>query len=278
MSDHSTHFEASGGGLVLTNAILLYRNQAPRNLKPYGASHEDAPAFASIHAVDHDSEGQPMIAAGTPLSRAHLRQWTEALGRNVVPELLPDNILVAHPDMLAWWVPAQVRAAYFALSSPPEGLRALSARTTVMVPYPAHLFIATRSGLGVYALAASERPAADTRVLHSPILNVFIDGRLCWGNVPRPKTLGVAAIPEFERAVFDSWSTHPNPGQELTVSGPGKNGGGGLVRLWDDLAARRATRFPVSRLKPFGSSGQRQTRRPASAITLGRLIAASARA
>ena len=32
MSDHSTHFEASGGGLVLTNAILLYANQAPRHL------------------------------------------------------------------------------------------------------------------------------------------------------------------------------------------------------------------------------------------------------
>ena len=81
MSDHSTQFEASGGGLVLTNAILLYRNQAPRNLKPYGASSEDGPAFASIHAVEHDCDGQPTIAAGTPLSRAHLRQWTEALGR-----------------------------------------------------------------------------------------------------------------------------------------------------------------------------------------------------
>ncbi|MFX5793269.1 hypothetical protein ABTD98_19570, partial [Acinetobacter baumannii] len=92
---------------------------------------------------------------------------------------------------------------------PPDGLRALARRTTVAVPYPAHLFVATRSGLGVYALAASERPAADTPVLHSPILNVFIQGRLCWGNIPRPKTLGVAAISEFERAVFDSWSTHP---------------------------------------------------------------------
>ncbi|NWM25016.1 PRTRC system protein B, partial [Escherichia coli] len=87
-------------------------------------------------------------------------------------------------------------------------------------------------------------PTAETILLHSPILNVFLNGSLCWGNIPRPTSLEVAAIPEFERALFDSWSTHPNPGQELTVTGKG-----GLVRLWDNLAATRATRFPVKRLK-----------------------------
>ncbi|MDR7256269.1 PRTRC genetic system protein B [Sphingomonas sp. BE270] len=276
MPDHSTHFEASGGGLVLTNAILLYRNEAPRNLKPYGAPREAAPAFASIHAIEHDDEARPMIAAGVPLSRAHLRQWTEALGRTVLPEILPANILVAHPDMLAWWIPERVRPAYFALSAPPVGLRVLSARTTVPVPYPAHLFVATRSNLGVYALPANQRPTAETTVLHSPILNVFVDGRLCWGNIPRPKALTIATIPEFENAVFDSWSTHPNPGQELTVTGKG-----GLVRLWDDLAARGAKRFPVGRLKPFGAGGGRQARRPAGtpaagAMTVGKLVASNA--
>lgn len=272
MSDHSSHFEATGGGLVLTNAILLYQAGAAPSAIGYGAPKSDAPAFASMHAVEHDAEGRPTIAAGVPLSRAQLRQWTEALGRTAVPDILPGNVLVAHSDVLAWWVPAQVRPAYFALSSPPKGLHALARRTTVDVPYPAHLFIATRSGLGVYALAASERPAANTPVLHSPILNVFIEGRLCWGNIPRPKTLAVSAIPEFERAVFDSWSTHPNPGQEFTLSGKG-----GLIRLWDDLAARGAKRFPVRRLRPFHpATRQRAGRRPAGAdgMTVGNLVAA----
>ncbi|BAI96667.1 hypothetical protein Sj15T_09720 [Sphingobium sp. TA15] len=275
MSDHSTHFEASGGGLVLTAAILLYRHEAPRNLKPYSAARDDAPAFASIHAVKLDDEAQPTIAAGVPLSHAHLRQWTEALGRTVIPEILPDNVLVVHPDILAWWVPEQVRPAYFALSAPPAGLRVLSARTTVPVPYPAHLFIATRSGLGVYSLPRNERPTADTPVLHSPILNVFVDGQLCWGNIPTPKALSIASITEYEAAVFDSWSTHPNLRQDLTISGKG-----GLIRLWDDLAARRATRFPVSRLKPFGAANRRQVRHPkvtaaASTTTVGKLISGS---
>lgn len=272
MSDHSSHFETTGGGLVLTNAVLLYQAGTPRTPSPYGAPRPDAAAFASMHAVEHDADGRPTIAAGVPLSRAQLRQWTEALGRTAVPEILPANVLVSHPDVLAWWVPEQVRQAYFALSSPPDGLRALARRTTVAVPYPAHPFVATRSGLGVYALAASERPAADTPVLHSPILNVFIQGRLCWGNIPRPKTLGVAAISEFERAVFDSWSTHPNPGQERTVTGKG-----GLVRLWDDLAARGARRFPVKRLRSFHpAAGQRQVRPAADAVTVGMLVAAAA--
>ena len=267
MSDHSSHFESTGGGLVLTNAILLYQAGTSRTPTAYGAPRNDMAAFASMHAVEHDEEGRPTIAAGVPLSRAHLRQWTEALGRTVRPELLPENILVAHPDMLVWWVPEQVRPAYFNLSTRLAGLQVLTERTVVPVPYPAHLFIATRSRLGVYALPVNERPTADTRVLHSPILNVFVNGSLCWGNIPTPRALAISSIPEFERAVFDSWSTHPNPGQEFTISGKG-----GLVRLWDDLAARRAKRFPIKRLKAFGAGarqGQRSTTEP---ITLGRII------
>lgn len=259
MSQHSTEFEATDGGLELTNAILLYQN-GPRRTA----------AFASMHAVKLQ-EGQPTIAAGTPLTRAHLRQWTAALGRAAPPEILPDNVLVSHPDMLAWWVPEQVRTAYFALSSPAADLRALRQRTTVDLPYPAHLLVATRKGLGVYALPESKRPGAETLVLFSPVLNVFIDGRLCWGNIPQPKALTIASIAEYERAVFDSWSTHPNPGQEKTVSGKG-----GLVRLWDNLAARGTKRFPVKRLRPFAFS--RSTRNEGAPVTVGSLIARSTHA
>ena len=237
MSDHSSHFEATGGGLVLTNAILLYQAGTSRTPNAYGAPRNDMAAFASMHAVEHDEDGRPTIAAGIPLSRAHLRQWTEALGRTAIPEILPDTVLVSHPDVLAWWSPAQVRPAYFALSSPPDGLRALARRTTVAVPYPAHLFIATRTGLGVYALPASERPVADTPVLHSPILNVFIEGRLCWGNIPRPKTLGVAAIP----ASSGSGTISPRVGQAASRSGAS---GPSIPPPVSDRRARRPRRSP----------------------------------
>lgn len=261
MVKHFTHFEAMAGGLVLTNAILLYK---PDGKDQAEALRAGAAAFASLHPIER-VDGQPTIAAGTPLTQAHLRQWTEALGRNVVPEILPENVVVAHPDMLAWWVPAQLRPSYFHLSTPPKGLSVLAERTTLTLPYPAHLFVATRGGLGVYALPSNQRPTAETVILHSPVLNVFINGQLCWGNIARPKAFGIASMAAYEGAVFDSWSTHPNPGQELTVTGKG-----GLVRLWDDLAAAKAHRFPVKRLKPFYPDA----RRPAgfAPITLNRLI------
>lgn len=276
MSDHSAHFEATPAGMVLTSAILLYQNDSPRNSSHYTTPRPDAHAFASLHPIEHSGEAGPTIAAGTPLTRAHVRQWSDALGRAAPPDILPHNVLVAHSDMLAWWTPEQVRTAYFNLSAPPVGLGPLRQRTIVPVPYPAHLFIATRRTLGVYALAQSQRPTAETRLLHSPILNVYVDGSLCWGNIPKPKTLGVSAIPEFERALFDSWSTHPNPGQERTVTGKG-----GLVKLWDDLAAREATRFPVRRLRPFTGHRRRanppKTSSAAKPVTFGQLVAGGAR-
>ena len=262
MTAHTTSFEATSAGLVLSSAILLYQADGKPN---------HGPAFASVHPVERDVQGRPIIAAGTPLTRAHLRQWSDALERTVQPQLLPEHVLVAHPEILIWWVPAQVRAAYFALSSPPADLKVLSEQTVVPVPYPAHLFVATRSGLGVYALPVDRRPTTDTRLLHSPILNVFVDGQLCWGNIPQPTQLTIASIPEYEAAVYASWSTHPNQGQDFTITGKG-----GLVRLWDDLAARGAKRFPVSRLRPFADRrGQRRPRATASQTwTLGRLIEA----
>ncbi|KAK0331665.1 hypothetical protein LTR94_028007, partial [Friedmanniomyces endolithicus] len=182
----------------------------------YGAPGQDGRAFASLHHIEHDDDAGPRIAAGTPLTRAHLRQWSEALGRAAAPELLPHNVLVAHQDLLAWWIPAEVRPAYFNLSTPLAGLKALSTRTVVSVPYPAHLLVATKRSLGVYALREDERPTADSIVFHSPILNVYADGTLCWGNIPKPGTLSVSAIPDFERALFESWSTHPNHVQYQT--------------------------------------------------------------
>lgn len=257
MSDCSSQFEATGGDLVLSSAILLYKAGWNRNA-------QGSPAFASIHAVEQHDTG-PVIAAGQPLTRQKLRRWTEILGQSAAPEILPENVLVAHPDMLVWWLPEQVRQAYFHITTPTKDLTTLHTKCTVPVPYPAHLLVATRKGLGVYALKDSKRPTADTAVLHSPVLNVFLDGKLCWGNIAKPKSLGVAAIPEFERAVFESWSTHPNAGQNQTITGKG-----GLVRLWDDLATRKAQRFPVRVLKPFYPA----ERRPANAapVTVGQLI------
>lgn len=269
MTSHSTAFEAPEGSMMLTSAILLYQAPAYQPRDELGVSARRAPAFATIHAVEH-GDGRPTIAAGAPLTRAHLRQWTAAIAEASPPEILPGNVLVAHPDLLAWWVPEAVRPSYFNLTLPAKDLKALMQRTTLPLPYPAHLLVATRGGLGVFALPTNERPTADTRILHSPVLNVYVDGQLCWGNIRKPKGLATATMAEFEAAVFDSWSTHPNAGQEATLTGKG-----GLVRLWDNLAARKATSFPVKRMKPFYPNIPGIVR--TEPFTLGKLIAGVAR-
>ena len=134
-------------------------------------------------------------------------------------------ILRRLPVIAAIIFTATTAGILYALSLPPV-FRAEARLLIENAQIPAELAAARLRAHAASTLPASERPVADTPVLHSPILNVFIEGRFCWGNIPRPKTLGVAAIPEFERAVFDSWSTHPNPGQEWTVTGKG-----GLVSL-----------------------------------------------
>jgi len=260
-ASNRVEFETVGGGLTLTSAILLYG--------PEGAGRPmTGAAFASLHGIE-EHDGKPVIAAGTPLTRAHVRKWASLLGRAAAPEILPENVLVSHPDMLAWWIPERVRTAHFAISHPTADLKVLGQRTTVAVPYPAHLLIATRRSLGVYALAVNKRPTAETVAYHSPVLNVFINGSLCWGNIAKPKTLGISSMAQFEAAVFDSWSTHPNAGQDQAITGKG-----GLVRLWDDLAVRKARTFPVRRLKPFLTTTRGKTK--GQPLTVGQLIAGGA--
>lgn len=256
MSDHTTQFEQASQGLELANAILLYKPHGERPISPYGHSRRQDPALATIHPVSVGDDGSAEIGSGRPMTRADLRHWTEHLSPATAPKLLPENILVLHKDIMAWWIPAAQRNAYFDLRSPPEGLQALFERKVTTAPYPAHVLIATRGRLAVFALKSSQRPGADTPLLHSPILNVFLDGTLCWGNIAAPKTLEPDAIPQWEAALFDSWSTHPNQGQDGTVRGKE-----GLVSIWDDIVAFDRKRFPVSRMKPFRqpTHGNRRT-------------------
>lgn len=270
MPDHTTQFEQASRGLELANAILLYKPEGERPLSPIATERNREPALATIHPVKVGDNGVAEIGSGRPMTRADLRHWTDHLSPATAPQLLPRNVLVLHKDMMAWWIPAARRNAYFNLTSPPEGLQALYERKVTTAPYPAHVLIATRGRLAVFALPTSKRPSADTQLLHSPILNVFLDGTLCWGNIASPKTLDPETIPQWEAALFDSWSTHPNIGQDGTVRGKD-----GLVAIWDDIVAFERKRFPISRMKPFraGTTRHKQNAKTRTSFTLADAIA-----
>jgi len=48
----ATEFEQIDSGMVLSNAILLYRGSSAADRHPYAAHLQQAPAFASIHPVE----------------------------------------------------------------------------------------------------------------------------------------------------------------------------------------------------------------------------------
>lgn len=249
---HRTAIEASNSSLALSQAILLYTTTG---------SGREIPAYATRHPVTIDAGGNPEIGAGTALTEDTLRKWHAQIHRATKPELLPENVLVSHQDMLIWWVPAQTRTAWFNISKNhlPEDARHLTEETVQPVPYPAHLFAVVGRTFHVYALKTNKRPTPDTVLHHSPVLNVFSNSTLCWGNIKNPGKPILANIPLYERAVFDSWSTHPNPGQNQAIRYQG-----GLIALWDFLIDIKANKFPGRTLKPVTSTIASDRPRPKS--------------
>ncbi len=252
-----------------TNAILLLQKQrGPRPRFPSCSLDEDAGRFRqSIHQIDHDAAGAPTIAAGTPLDTSTLAALVAgARPRRRAPNSPRDGARCASRS--ARFVGAHAGAASIFQPVGPAGgpSCAFAGRTSC----PGRISRARPCRhwrrLCVYALGRSERPRPRPSRFTSPVLNVFPNGSLCWGNIPRPTSLEVAAIPEFERALLDPGRRTPIR-QELTVTGKG-----GLARLLDNLAATRATRFPVKRLKAFAGDRRQAVPRggtKAEPMTLG---------
>jgi PRTRC genetic system protein B len=234
----------------LTEAILIY------------AQRESGRAYATQHQVDRQQNGEPLIMAGSPLTRQRLRHWTKALAAEPPLELIADNLLARNADAMVWWTPAKIRELYFNLNKElAKGLSALGRKTVRPAACPAHVIAATHDTVYAFALADSSRPGPDTVLLRSPILNIHRSGELCWGTIRRPALSDPDAMQKFESAVFDAWNTHPNDDQATIVEG-------GLVPLWDELVATKALSFPTDILPPH-RTGANDKQTP---VTLARLI------
>jgi hypothetical protein len=96
MTDHCVQFERTAGGMMLTNAILLYRSDGARGLGSH-LTLAKMPRHSPASIRSGDAIGAPTIAAGTPLTRAHLRHWSQALGRVAPPQILPKRCLSPIP-------------------------------------------------------------------------------------------------------------------------------------------------------------------------------------
>lgn len=239
----------------LTEAILIYTQR------------DSGHAYATQHDIARHENDEPIIMAGSPLTRQRLRHWIKALDAEPPLELIADNLLARNADAIIWWTPARIRDLYFNLNKDhAKNLSTLARKIVRPAPCPAHVIAATRDTVYAFALADSSRPGPETVLLRSPILNIHRDGKLCWGTIRHPELSEPDAMQKFESAIFDAWNTHPNDDQTQIASGR-------LVALWDELVATKARSFPTDILPPHQTYDSRTT----TPLTLAHLVASLSR-
>lgn len=200
--------------LNLVSAVLMYQSDLG---DVYATSHPVVP--------DGSNPGRKVIGAGVALTKGGLSKFAEAIGAaTAFSGFLPENLLFSSPNLIAWWVPAQVRPTWFK----PAGTGKLDGHGPAA--HPALVFVATPSDWFVFALRDSARPAPTTRLHHAPHFNVWDGGRICTGNVKLPATFGAETINQYELAFFRSHFTHQNRTKAVKHKG-------GMEQLWREQLA-----------------------------------------
>jgi PRTRC genetic system protein B len=217
------------GAFSLSRAILVYS--------------DGRQSFATVHQPKRSPDGgAPYLDAGEPLTIDFLKELAKGLGPSVPQEILPGNVLVRTPDVLAWWSKKQHRVMFYNAAS--DG-RTLNGK---LFPQPALVFKVSGSELFVRALAENQRPVPDTPLMVAPYWNCDRQsGRVCQGSMRAPGALCLEAMVGWEQAFFESEFTHAALGAQLTTHPEG------FLGLWRDLAGSEIDFPPEFLLKSHDS-------------------------
>jgi PRTRC genetic system protein B len=197
--------------LAMCAALLLYKSG-------YGE------VYATTHQpIPHPSiPGVQVIGPGYAASKAALAEFAIAVSdATAYRGMIPDNLLYTAPNLIAWWTPAAHRRVWFKSNDEAIGTCAAT------VFHPPLIFVAGAADWYIYAFESNTRPNAKTKLFKAPYFNVWKDGKICTGNVDLPAALSAEAIPEYERAFFESRFTHSNDPQLAKYDGGGS-------ALWAD--------------------------------------------
>lgn len=214
--------------LVLSSAVLIYH--APNT--------QERNAYASIHPVVIE-QGQPRLLAGKPL----LPRAALTLARELAPAIqmsgyLPENVLYAQADLLAWWRPARPCHIAFDGNHDTIGVRG------GVVPHPPLVFCIGSGGWRVYALRGNERPLPETALYQAPYFNVSPDGLICRGSARVPDRIGLEHLAAWEDAFFRSQFTQPNAAKLIQYKR-------GAHAFWRAMLDGRYATFPSHLLVPL---------------------------
>ena len=212
---------------------------------------ENGRSMATLHDVVTAQEGWPELGGSRPLSRGELQDLVKKLIQETERRryVLPECILAADRELVAWWRPAQHRSVFF--DTKVKGLDGISGR---MALHPALVFIGGVRSLKVYALRESKRPTDTTELCQAPYWNVYGAGSMCVGSAPIPVNPQPTdeCLDQYETAFFDSSFTHTNLGSKDLINYPGGHNG-----FWKSMVASDHTFFPAWSLLPVVSAGPR---------------------
>lgn len=220
----------------LQSAILLYGST-----KTYGNLR-----YATIHPVDSAGrDAPPVIRAGRPLDGRSLQSVCADLmeSARVRSGVLPATVLSVGLEHVVWWSPPGRRTYFFNTSVADDG-RVYVGQRNGMALTPGLVFVAKRQQMMVFAVQGDERPDADTRLCHAPLMNVYEDGKVCTGSMPLPDTTVAASIAKWEEAFWNSNFTHPNHAKPVSYTG-------GLHAFSLALLDGRFRKFPQRVLRPI---------------------------
>jgi PRTRC genetic system protein B len=209
----------------LRRALLVY-GESSYNGYPYRHP------FLTLHEVIHEGD-EARLAEGHLVTPQMLLDLMAGLGRSLPIEILPERVLVRTPEVIVWWSSARQHRMFF---SDRGGDAALKQMNGKIYPHPPLLFKASGSHLWIRALAANERPRAETKLYMAPYWNSYDNGVVCTGSMKIPREKSVAQIDGWEQAFFQSEFTHAGGVRKHT------HFPGGFLAMWQSLEG--AAHFP----------------------------------
>ncbi len=229
----------TGGASVyeLTRAILLYESPSVIG--------RESDCYATVHQIERHRRGGARLCPGVPATTEACTSFVRSItDKASFSGWIAPEILYIGPRTVAWWRAPEPATVFFETQDE-DAKKRLGTRSG-RTPQPTLVHILDEGQWYVFAVKGAGRPNANSKLYRAPYFNVWRDGRICEGNVERPKRVTPETLTRFERAFFDSRFTHPNDARGLSRYA------GGPYKLWRDLLDKKLRRFPEESLAPHG--------------------------
>jgi PRTRC genetic system protein B len=151
-------------------------------------------------------------------------------------ELLPENILIKTAQLTMWTVKGEVRDMLFKSEK-------------ITVPYPDLIFAFAKNKLFIFAYKAkkNERPTLETQLYNAPLMNIYSDGGLCFGDTVPPAVATNSNLKEYESALFDTRYSHINHDYTFNMKRDERTSTEECMKQWKALSKHK--KFPVRLLR-----------------------------